>query len=193
VARIGRLCAGAVVVTAVVLISWPRVASAQSATFRSAPASGAPGTVISVAAVTPCLSPVAGTPFVRVFLQRGSATLGSATFTVTPEGSWSGSLRVGAGATQGSAQLSAFCFASPQAEGALVAYQPHKFAVLVGTPSPSGLPVTGAPTLALLALASGLIVAGAAILAGSGGRTFKRHITWRRRHMSGLSSGRGTL
>ena len=136
------LLAGAVAASAV-LIAMPSALSAQSASFRSSPAAGPAGTRISLASITPCKSPVSGRPIVRVSLVRAfhqpGRVLASTTFLTSVGGSWSGSLRVPVVTPGGQEEagvltsLTATCFASPQAEGALLVYTSHDFTV---TPTP---------------------------------------------------------
>src|SRR5262245_51420594 len=107
---------------AALVLALPTAASAQTGTFTASPTSGAAGATVTLTSVTPCTLPagVTGSPLVRVTLTRGSTRLGSAEIPVRADGSWSGSLHVGSNASAGTAQLSGFCFASPQAEGALL-------------------------------------------------------------------------
>lgn len=106
-------------------------AGAQSETLNASPQSGGPGTVINLSSVSPCTLPqgVTGAPFVKVTLTRGSQTLAQKDFTLATDGSWSGTITVPASATAGAASLLGYCFASPQAEGAIFAYQAVAFTV----------------------------------------------------------------
>ena len=160
VRMIGILCASAVV--ALVAVSAP--AAAQNGTFTASASSGAAGSAITVTSVTPCTLPagVTGSPVVRVSLSRGSTVLGSASITVSASGSWSGTLTVNATATSGTAQLAAFCLASPQAEGAVLAYEPLPFTV--GT---SELARTGASSIPTIAWGMTLMLGGIVLVGTS--------------------------
>jgi hypothetical protein len=86
--------------------------------------------------------------------------LGSASITVSASGSWSGTLTVNAGAADGTAQLSAFCLASPQAEGAVLAYEPLPFTVGTSELARTGAPSTSAFAWGTTLLLFGLVLAG---------------------------------
>jgi hypothetical protein len=120
------------------------------AEFTSTPESGAPGTSISVASVTPCPpnpTGVAGPRVVRVTLSRGSGQVGFVQLSVGSSGAWTGHLVVAHSAAAGAASLDAFCFSSDVAEGATVAYAARSFTVVSVAPiasiSPIAQPVTG--------------------------------------------------
>jgi hypothetical protein len=132
-----RVALGAIIFASVafVVAAWSSAAGAQTGTFTSSPSSGPPGTTISVQSVTPCMPPASspgGGPFIRLALQRGSVTLGTAQIPLGSGGSWSGSITVSSSASAGTAQLTAFCIAGPQAEGAVLEYTPHTFTVSGG-------------------------------------------------------------
>jgi hypothetical protein len=153
---VGAVTAGATFVAAA-------SASAQGETFTASPTSLAPGGSISVQSVAPCTLPagVTGAPQAELALTRNNTTLGRATIVAAADGSWSGSVPVDASAAGGSAQLTAFCIASPQAEGALFEYQ----AVTV-TITGNALARTGSSTApAATAVAIGLLALGAAFRA----------------------------
>jgi hypothetical protein len=149
-----------------IAVSLAAPVAAQNGTFTASASSGAAGSTVTVTSVTPCTLPagVTGSPVVSVSLSRGSTVLGSASITVSASGSWSGTLTVNANATNGTAQLEAFCLASPQAEGAVLAYEPLPFTV--GT---SELARTGAPSIPLMMLGMTVSLAGLA-LAGARSR-----------------------
>jgi hypothetical protein len=152
------------VVTSFVVAAWASGAGAQTGTFTSSPSSGPAGTTISVQSVTPCVPPPSspgGGPFIRLALQRGSVTLGTAQIPLGSGGSWSGSITVSSSAAPGTAQLTAFCIAGPQAEGAVLEYTPHTFTVTGG----GALARTGgspwrATTVAIVLLLVGLVCVG---------------------------------
>jgi hypothetical protein len=152
--------------TLAALVALSSSAVAQDGTFTASASSGAAGSVITVTSVTPCTLPagVTGSPLVRVSLSRGSTVLGSASITVSASGSWSGTLTVNAGAAEGTAQLAAFCLASPDAEGAVLAYTPLPFSV--GT---SELARTGASSTPIMMWGAMLLLGGLA-LAGASAR-----------------------
>ena len=161
-----------------VVAAWPNVAGAQTGTFTSSPSSGPAGTTISAQSVTPCVPPASspgGGPFIRLTLQRGSVTLGSGTLTsklmmtfgsaqipLGSGGSWSGSVTVSSSASPGSAQLTAFCIAGPQAEGAVLEYTPHTFTVTSG----GALARTGGSPWRTTTVGAALILAGFACACG---------------------------
>lgn len=141
-------------------------AQAQAAIFRATPTSGPPGTVVAVSSITPCVLPagVTGTPFAEVTLARANTVLTRGHFTASPSGAWSGTLTVGDQAALGSDVLHAFCIASPQAEGAFLAYEDVSFTVTAD----SGLPATGADPWRWGIGGVGLLVAGVGLtLAGA--------------------------
>ncbi len=148
-----------------VVAAWPNVAGAQTGTFTSSPSSGPAGTTISAQSVTPCVPPASspgGGPFIRLTLQRGSVTLGSAQIPLGSGGSWSGSVTVSSSASPGSAQLTAFCIAGPQAEGAVLEYTPHTFTVTSG----GALARTGGSPWRTTTVGAALILAGFACACG---------------------------
>jgi hypothetical protein len=128
--------------------------------FTATPVSGAPGTKISVQSVTPCVVPpdVAGSEVANVAVAQRDVAVGSAEFDVAGDGSWNGTVVVGTTAVAGAATLTAFCRASPQAEGAIFAYTEQPFTVTSGR-----LARTGAPLLPLV-LAGLALVGGGALL-----------------------------
>ncbi|HEV7886474.1 MAG TPA: hypothetical protein VGO92_02875 [Acidimicrobiales bacterium] len=108
---------------AVLLMADP--AGAQNARMSVSPTTVAAGGTVKVASVDKCVAPPntpGGSPFVRVSIDRNRQTLGSGRAPVAADGSWSLSVRVSSSARAGSARVSAFCFFSEQAEGALEAY-----------------------------------------------------------------------
>jgi hypothetical protein len=135
---------------------------AQSGSFAAGASAARSGTSITVSSITPCFSPVSGTPLVRVFLGRGSSTLARSTFLVSSSGRWAGRLTIPSAASPGSAQLSAFCFSGPQAEGALLAYTPHDFTILSGG-QVEELAATGRKSWRVLIGGVGLVFLGALI------------------------------
>ena len=129
-------------------------ASAGSAvTFANTPASGWPGSSITVSSITPCPPlplGVQGPPIVRVVLAQGAVDargIGSIELPVSASGTWSGTLAVGASASQGEAILDASCFSSAQPGGATLAYQPRTFAVTARATPASARPVATAPNM----------------------------------------------
>jgi hypothetical protein len=158
VRMIGNLVASALFA----LIAMAAPAAAQNGTFTASASSGAAGSAVTVTSVTPCTLPagVTGSPLVRVSLSRGSTVLGTASITVSASGSWSGTLTVNTGATDGTAQLSAFCLASPQAEGAVLAYDPLPFTVGTSELARTGAPSTSAFAWGTTLLLFGLVLAG---------------------------------
>jgi hypothetical protein len=125
--KISSICRGVVGTSALIAATWvlSLPASAQTTgTFTASPTSAFPGSSISVASVTPCTLPagVTGAPLVRVTLTRGNTAFADATITVDASGSWRGTVRVPDGTSAGPAELTVFCIASPQAEGALFEY-----------------------------------------------------------------------
>jgi LPXTG-motif cell wall-anchored protein len=138
-------------------------AQAQTGTFRATPTSGPPGTVITVSSVTPCKLPsgVTGAPFATVALHRGSTVVTGGSFTASASGAWSGTLTVGRLAAPGKDVITAFCIASPQAEGAFLAYQDVTFTVT----GPGGLAATGFDTWPWVLTAVMLMAVGIGILA----------------------------
>lgn len=157
--RFHSTLAMAVIVGAVIALSLGSPVQAQTATFRATPTSGPPGTGIAVASVTPCVLPagVTGAPFARVTLTRGSTVITAGRFPVSASGAWSGTLTVGSQAALGADTLQAFCIASPQAEGALLAYAAVPFTVTAS----SGLPSTGFNPWPGTIASAGLLIAGA--------------------------------
>jgi hypothetical protein len=128
-------------------------ASAESAVaFANSPAAGSPGSSITVSSSTPCLLPfgVQGPPIVRVVLAQGAVDargIGSIELPVNASGTWSGTLSVGASASQGDAILDASCFSSAQPGGTTLAYQPRTFAVTALVTPVSARPVATAPKM----------------------------------------------
>jgi hypothetical protein len=140
-------------------------AAAQTATFSATPASGPPGTSIVLSSVTQCRLPagVTGQPLVRATLSRGSTVISAATIPVAASGSWTGTLRVGRLAASGVDTIEAFCLASPQAEGALLAYSPRTFTVT----APTGLAGTGFDSWPAAAGGAALVLGGSLLLLAS--------------------------
>src|SRR5260370_39477665 len=102
--------------------------------FGNDPVGGWGGSSITVLSITPCPLPLGlpGLPTVRVVLAQGAVDargIGSIELRVNASGTWSGTLPVGASASQGDAILDASCFSSAQAGGATLASQPRSFAV----------------------------------------------------------------
>ncbi|HZQ28523.1 MAG TPA: hypothetical protein VFA94_12560 [Acidimicrobiales bacterium] len=152
---------------ATVLVGWASGAWAQStASFKLSPTAGRPGTTIAVASVTPCppVAGVTGPARADVSVSRGSTSLGKASFPIDAAGKWSGSLRISTSASPGAAQVTVFCIANPQAEGAYFDYAPRTFTVLAAG---AQLAATGRHTGGLAALGASLVLAGALLeLAG---------------------------
>src|SRR5260370_36611519 len=128
-------------------------ASAESAVaFANTPAAGWPGSSITVSSITPCPLPLGlqGPPIVRVVLAQGAVDargIGSIELPVNASGTWSGTLPVGASASQGDAILDASSFSSAQPGGATQAYQPRTFAVTPLAAPASPRPVATAPKM----------------------------------------------
>ncbi len=124
-----------------------------AATFANTPASGWPGSSITVSSITPCPPlplGVQGPPIVRVVLAQGAVDargIGSIELPVSASGTWSGTLAVGASASQGDAMLAASCFSSAQPGEATLAYQPRTFAVTARATPASARPVATAPNM----------------------------------------------
>jgi hypothetical protein len=137
-------------------------AQAETATFNATPMSGPPGTSIALTSTTPCTLPagVTGQPFIRASLSRGSTVVTATTISLDSSGSWTGILTVGSQAALGVDTIEAFCFASPQAEGVLLAYSPRAFTVT----APGGLAETGADGWPASATAAVLVIAGGSLL-----------------------------
>lgn len=156
-----RRIGAAALLGAITMILAVPAAGAQTATFRSTPRSGPPGTSISLTSQTACTLPagVTGAPFIRATLSRGSTVITAATIALLPDGSWRGTLTVGSQAAAGVDTIEVFCFASPQAEGALLAYSPRTFTVTAG-----GLPETGFDRWTAGVAAVALIVTGGALM-----------------------------
>jgi hypothetical protein len=112
--------------------------------------------------VTPCTLPagVTGAPFISVTLTRGSTVVATARIPVSPGGSWSGTLAVGNLAAPGTDTIEAFCIASPQAEGALLAYAAIPFVVTAS----GGLSNTGYNPWPPGTLGIGLLLAGGGLV-----------------------------
>lgn len=151
-------CCVAVSAVVLALVAFAPSASAASGTATASATSGAAGSTVTERSVTPCTLPsgVPGPAIVQVKLTRGTATLGSAQVTVASDGSWTATITVNASATSGAAQLTAFCLASAQAEGAVVDYAPIDFTVTGGSLARTGTPVRAELLAALLALAVGV-------------------------------------
>jgi hypothetical protein len=147
-------------------------ANAQPGTFKVTPTSGPPGTTITLTSVTPCPknpAGVTGPRLVRATLFRGPTVIARGTFPVSASGAWSGTITVGPQAASGRDTLDAFCFSSPQAEGATLAYGQIPFIVT------GGLAKTGF-TAAPWTLVGGLLLAvGAALLRAGHRRVRGRH------------------
>jgi LPXTG-motif cell wall-anchored protein len=152
--------AGLGVFTAVAILSAP--ADAATATFTASPRSGPPGTTITVASVTKCVLPagVTGQPFIRISLARGTTVVATTDIPTSPSGSWTGTLAVGSMAAPGVDTIEAFCIAGPQAEGAVLAYEPVSFTV---TPAGS-LPNTGVHLRAVGIAGAVVLMAGLGLL-----------------------------
>jgi hypothetical protein len=120
-----------------------------AATFSRSPATGSPGSSITVASVTPCPANPTGVPgprHVDVVLSASHRVFGSIQAPVNASGAWKSTLFVSRSATPGGATLGAFCFSGPQAEGTTLTYQPRDFTVTAATPVPPAAParpVTG--------------------------------------------------
>jgi len=142
----------------------PSVAGAQtSGKFTATPLSGPPGTKIHVHSVTPCLAPpgVTGSEVADVAIEQRQVTVGSAELRVAGDGSWDGTVTVSSKAVPGVATLSAFCRASAQAEGAILAYTEQTFTVTSCT-----LARTGSAVLSFGVAGVALIGGGALLLRG---------------------------
>jgi hypothetical protein len=157
--------------TVAVLCALSAPAAAKEGAFTASPSSGLAGSAITVTSVTPCTLPagVTGAPVIRVSLTRGNTILGSASITVSASGSWSGTLTVHADASAGAAQLSAFCLASPQAEGAILAYTPLSFAVGSSELARTGTPWATTVMWGAVLLLAGITLIGATCRAKAGG------------------------
>jgi hypothetical protein len=154
--RRGLVCTAALI-AALWASSLP--AGAQSTgTFTASPTSALAGSSISVASVTPCTLPagVTGAPLVRATLTRGSTALADVTITVDASGSWRGTVRVPPGTSAGPAELSAFCIASPQAEGAVFEYTAVTIQVAAGQLARTGDTSAAAIVSGAIALLLGL-------------------------------------
>jgi hypothetical protein len=153
----GRLVCATAMVAALWATSLP--AGAQTTgTFTASPTSAFAGSSISLASVTPCTLPagVTGAPLVRATLTRGSSALADVTIPVDASGSWRGTLRVPSGTTSGPAELSAFCIASPQAEGAVFEYSAVTIQVAAGQLARTGDTSAAAILSGAIALLLGL-------------------------------------
>ena len=122
--------------------------------FANTPAAAPSGSSITVSSITPCppLPPEAqGPPLVYVVLTQGrvdARVVGSVELPVNASGTWSGTLVVGASASQDDATLDAICFPSAQTGEAELVYRPHTFAVTAAPAPVPPRPVATAPRLA---------------------------------------------
>ena len=91
------------------------------------------------------------------------------TFPVSAPGAWSGTITVGTQAASGRDTLDAFCFSSPQAEGATLAYGQIPFIVT------GGLAETGFTAGPWMLVGGLLLVVGAALLRAGHRRVRGRH------------------
>jgi hypothetical protein len=82
------------------------------------------------------------------------------TIPLDSSGSWTGTLTVGSQAALGTDTIEAFCFASPQAEGVLLAYSPRTFTVTAS----GGLADTGFDGWLASATVAVLVLAGSSLL-----------------------------
>jgi LPXTG-motif cell wall-anchored protein len=140
---------------ALVLSGAAATANAQTnGEFTATPRSGPAATKIHIRSVTPCFAP----PGVARS-EVADVAVGSAEFDVAGDGSWDGTLVVSTKAVAGAATLTAFCKASPQAEGAILAYTEQPFTVTSGT-----LARTGSSPLPILLAGLALLGGGALLL-----------------------------
>jgi hypothetical protein len=122
-------------------------------TFANTPPFGPPGGSITVSSITPCppLPPgVEGPPIVLVMLVQGEVDargIGSVELPVNASGTWSGTLVVGASASQGDATLGAFCYSRAETAGPILEYEPRRFSVTALAAPLSPLPLAAAPRL----------------------------------------------
>jgi hypothetical protein len=139
------------------------IAPAAGDTFTVSTTSVRRGEAIVVRSATPCVLPagVTGAPVVKVALVRGSAVLDSESVTPDSNGAWSARLTVLSTSDPGAAQVTAFCLASEQAEGAILAYDPVDVTVT------DELPTTGAHTVPLAAAGFGVLLLGLALAAAA--------------------------
>jgi hypothetical protein len=147
---------------ALVLSGAAATANAQTnGEFTATPRSGPAGTKIHIRSVTPCFAPpgVARSEVADVAVVQRDVAVGSAEFDVAGDGSWDGTLVVSTKAVAGAATLTAFCKASPQAEGAILAYTEQPFTVTSGT-----LARTGSSPLPILLAGLALLGCGALLL-----------------------------
>ena len=158
--RARELWGAAAVAAMLLLVAAPVRATAATPSFTASPRSGGVGSTVSVRSVTVCTLPsgVTGAPLAEVSLTQGARVLAKGRFTASASGAWHGVLVVGSTARPGPALVSAFCLASPQAEGALFEYRSLSFTV-------AGLPRTGAGSgLALAARLGVLLLAAGSLL-----------------------------
>jgi hypothetical protein len=161
VRTIPELGAAAIVAAATItMVLSP--ADAETARFTATPTSGPAGTSIVLTSITPCRLPagVTGAPFIRASLSRGSTVITASTIALNSSGMWTGRLTVGSQAAPGVDTIEAFCFASPQAEGAVLAYSPRTFTVTAS----AGLASTGAGGWTAGVVAVMLIAAGGSLM-----------------------------
>ena len=166
----GKFGVGAVFGLGLVMASTG-IAHAAGDTFTVDKTSVRRGETLVLTSSTPCTLPagVTGAPVVKVALVRGSVTLASESATPNSSGAWSARLTVLSTSDPGAAQVTAFCLASEQAEGAILAYDPVDVTVT------NELPTTGARTLPLAAAGFGVLLLGlglAAAVTGRAGRSW---------------------
>jgi len=143
------------------LVGGSQAAVAASPTFTVSPTSGGVGTTLTVRSVSACKLPagVTGAPLAEVTLVQGSHVVAKGRFTASSTGSWHGVLRVSSTARTGKATVTAFCLASPQAEGALFQYRSVSFTVAGLARTGPGLDPGASAGLGLLLVgAGGLLV-----------------------------------
>jgi hypothetical protein len=145
------------------MVASTGIAHAAGDTFTVSTTTVHRGAAIVVRSSTPCTLPagVTGDPVVKVALVRGSAVLDSESVKPESGGAWSARLTVLRTSDPGAAQVTAFCLASEQAEGAILAYDPVDVTVT------GELAMTGGPTRPLAATGLGVLLLGLALAAAA--------------------------
>jgi hypothetical protein len=172
VARLLARLLGALGAVGVSVVAAAAPAAGQNARMTVSPTTVRAGGVVTARSVDTCQPPPntpGGSPFVRVTVNRGGATLGSGRAPVQANGSWSATVRVSANARAGAAEVQAFCFFSEQAEGALEAYAPVAIRITRGSAAADdSLPRTGRATAPMTAAGLGLVGLGMLLLSWAG-------------------------
>lgn len=110
----GAALVGAVLAAVGGTVTVSAVGASPAATFRRSPAAGPPGSLVTVASITPCPATGGATnPVVDAGLVQGDRLVSDALLPISASGRWQGSLQIPRSATPGPATLQAACLTKP--------------------------------------------------------------------------------